>query len=40
LISDCSPAGGRVAAFDFAKRRHVPLAALTTNTIRNAVPVV
>jgi hypothetical protein len=25
---DCSPAAGIVAAFDFAERRHVPLAAL------------
>jgi hypothetical protein len=28
LVSDCSPAEGITAAFDFAERRHVPLAAL------------
>ena len=28
VFSNCSPAGGIRAAFDFTERRHVPLAAL------------
>jgi hypothetical protein len=35
VICHCSPAEGTVAAFEFAERRHVPLAALGQGYTKN-----